>query len=109
MCMELFKSLAGVDPPQHIPYRGTVRRPPDVMSGQSINALTSTGASAKPQIEAGKVRAFGVSIFQRSFSTPDIPSIAEAGVPGYEAVQWYGFLVRPAHRRRSSRRSTASS
>jgi tripartite-type tricarboxylate transporter receptor subunit TctC len=91
MCMELFKSLAGVDL-QHIPYRGTVPALTDVMSGQ-INAMFATALSAKPQIEAGKVRAFGVSTATRSGSMPDIPSIAEAGVPGYEAVQWYGFLA----------------
>jgi tripartite-type tricarboxylate transporter receptor subunit TctC len=91
MCMELFKSMAGVDL-QHIPYRGTVPALTDVMSGQ-INAMFSTALSAKPQIEAGKVRAFGVSTASRSGSMPDIPSIAEAGLPGYEAVQWYGFLA----------------
>jgi tripartite-type tricarboxylate transporter receptor subunit TctC len=91
MCMELFKSMAGVDL-QHIPYRGTVPALTDVMSGQ-ISGMFSTALSAKPQIEAGKVRAFGVSTATRSVSMPDIPSIAEAGVPGYEAVQWYGFLA----------------
>jgi tripartite-type tricarboxylate transporter receptor subunit TctC len=91
MCMELFKSMASVDL-QHIPYRGTVPALTDVMSGQ-INAMFSTALSAKPQIAAGKVRAFGVSTATRSGSLPDIPSIAEAGVPGYEAVQWYGFLA----------------
>jgi tripartite-type tricarboxylate transporter receptor subunit TctC len=91
MCMELFKSLAGVDL-QHIPYRGTVPALTDVISGQ-INAMFSTALAAKPQIAAGKVRAFGVSTGKRSGSLPDIPSIAEAGVPGYEAVQWYGFLA----------------
>jgi tripartite-type tricarboxylate transporter receptor subunit TctC len=91
MCMELFKSMAGVDL-QHIPYRGTVPALTDVMSGQ-ISGMFSTALSAKPQIEAGKVRAFGVSTAARSVSMPDIPSIAEAGVPGYEAVQWYGFLA----------------
>lgn len=91
MCMELFKSMAGVDL-QHIPYRGTVPALTDVMSGQ-ISGMFSTALSAKPQIAAGKVRAFGVSTATRSASMPDIPSIAEAGVPGYEAVQWYGFLA----------------
>jgi tripartite-type tricarboxylate transporter receptor subunit TctC len=91
MSMELFKSMAGVDL-QHIPYRGTVPALTDVISGQ-INAMFSTALAAKPQIEAGKVRAFGVTTARRSGALPDIPSIAEAGVPGYEAVQWYGFLA----------------
>ena len=89
--MELFKSMAGVDL-QHIPYRGTVPALTDVMSGQ-INAMFATALSAKPQIEAGKVRALGVSTAKRSGNMPNIPSVAEAGVPGYEAVQWYGFLA----------------
>ncbi len=91
MCMELFKSMAGVDL-QHIPYRGTVPALTDVMSGQ-INAMFATALSAKPQIAAGKVRAMGVSTAKRSGNMPDIPSVSEAGVPGYEAVQWYGFLA----------------
>ena len=56
-------------------------------------ACSPPRSSAKPQIEAGKVRALGVSTATRSGTMPDIPAIAEAGVPGYEAVQWYGFLA----------------
>ncbi len=91
MSMELFKSLAGVDL-QHIPYRGTAPALTDVLSGQ-ITAMFSNALTAKPQIDAGKVRALGVTTATRSGTMPDIPSIAEAGVPGYDAVQWYGFLA----------------
>jgi tripartite-type tricarboxylate transporter receptor subunit TctC len=91
MSMELFKSMAGVDL-QHIPYRGTVPALTDVMSGQ-ITAMFSNALSAKPQIEAGKVRALGASTPNRSGTLPDVPTIAEAGVPGYEATQWYAFLA----------------
>ena len=91
MSMELFKSLAGVDL-QHIPYRGTAPALTDVISGQ-ITAMFSNALTAKPQIDAGKVRALGVTTATRSGTMPDIPSIAEAGVPGYDAVQWYGFLA----------------
>ena len=59
MCMELFKSMAGIDL-QHIPYRGTAPAITDVISGQ-ITAMFSNALTAKPQIEAGKVRALGVS------------------------------------------------
>jgi len=91
MSMELLKSLAGVDL-QHIPYRGTAPALTDVISGQ-ITSMFSNALTAKPQIESGKVRALGVTTATRSGTMPDIPAIAEAGVPGYEAVQWYGFLA----------------
>jgi len=93
MAMELFKSLADVDL-QHIPYRGTAPAMTDVISGQ-ITAMFSNALTAKPQIESGAVRALGVSSRKRSESMPNIPPIAEAGVPNYEATQWYG-LVAPA-------------
>jgi len=93
MSMELLKSLAGIDL-QHIPYRGTAPAMTDVISGQ-ISAMFSNALTAKPQIETGAIRALGVSGRKRSAALPDIPPIAEAGVPGYEATQWYG-LVAPA-------------
>jgi tripartite-type tricarboxylate transporter receptor subunit TctC len=93
MSMELFKSLAGVDL-QHIPYRGTAPAMTDVISGQ-ITAMFSNALTAKPQIESGAIRALGVSGRKRSEALPDIPPIAEVGVPDYEATQWYG-LVAPA-------------
>jgi tripartite-type tricarboxylate transporter receptor subunit TctC len=55
--------------------------------------MFSNVLSAKPQIQAGKVRALGASTPKRSDTVPDVPTIAEAGVPGYEATQWYGFLA----------------
>ena len=91
MSMELLKSLAGIDL-QHIPYRGTAPALTDVISGQ-ITSMFANALTAKPQIESGKVRALGVTTATRSGTMPDIPAIAEAGVPGYEAVQWYGFLA----------------
>ena len=93
MSMELFKSLAGIDL-QHVPYRGTAPAMTDVISGQ-IAAMFSNALTAKPQIEAGAIRALGVSTRKRSEAMPNLPPIAEAGVPNYEATQWYG-LVAPA-------------
>lgn len=91
MCMELFKHMAGIDL-QHIPYRGTVPAMTDVMSGQ-IAAMFSTALSARPQIDAGNVRALGLSSRKRSQAMPSVQPIAEVGVPGYEATQWYGLLA----------------
>jgi tripartite-type tricarboxylate transporter receptor subunit TctC len=93
MSMELFKSLAGVDL-QHVPYRGTAPAMTDVISGQ-ISAMFSNALTAKPQIESNAIRALGVSGRKRSQALPDISPIAEAGVPTYEATQWYG-LAAPA-------------
>jgi tripartite-type tricarboxylate transporter receptor subunit TctC len=93
MSMELLKSLAGIDL-QHIPYRGTAPAMTDMIGGQ-ISAMFSNALTAKPQIESNAIRALGVSGRKRSQALPDIPPIAEAGVPGYEATQWYG-LVAPA-------------
>jgi tripartite-type tricarboxylate transporter receptor subunit TctC len=93
MSMELLKSLTGIDL-QHVPYRGTAPAMTDVISGQ-ISAMFSNALTAKPQIESGAIRPLGVSGRKRSQALPDIPPIAEAGVPRYEATQWYG-LVAPA-------------
>jgi tripartite-type tricarboxylate transporter receptor subunit TctC len=91
LCMELFKSMAGVDL-QHVPYRGTAAAVTDVISGQ-IAAAFATALTAKPQIDAGRVRALAVSGPSRSAALPDVPTVAEAGVPGYAAMQWYGLLA----------------
>jgi tripartite-type tricarboxylate transporter receptor subunit TctC len=91
MCMELFKSMAGVDL-RHIPYRGTAPAVTDIISGQ-IQAMFANALTAKPQVDAGKVRALGVSGPKRIAALANVPPVAEAGVPGYEAMQWYGLLA----------------
>jgi tripartite-type tricarboxylate transporter receptor subunit TctC len=93
LCMELFKSMAGIDL-QHIPYKGTAAAVTDIIGGQ-IDAAFATALTAKPLIDAGRLRALAVSGPRRVAALPDVPPVAEAGVPGYEAMQWYG-LVAPA-------------
>jgi tripartite-type tricarboxylate transporter receptor subunit TctC len=93
MCTELLKSMAGIDL-RHIPYRGTAPAMTDVIGGQ-ISAMFANALTAKPQVDSGAVRALGVSGRKRSEAMPAIPPIAEAGVPDYDAIQWYG-LVAPA-------------
>ena len=91
MSMELLKSMAGIDL-RHIPYRGTAPAVTDVITGQ-IAATFANALTAKPQVDAAKVRALAVSGPKRIAALPDIPPVAEAGVPGYAAVQWYALLA----------------
>ena len=90
LCMELLKYMAGVDI-THVPYRGTAAAVTDVISGQ-IQLAFATALTAKPQVDAGRVRALAVSGPRRVAALPNVPPVAEA-VPGYEAMQWYGLLA----------------
>jgi len=91
LCMELLKSMAGIDL-LHIPYKGTAPAAADVISGQ-IAAMFATALTARPMIDSGRVRALAVSGPQRVQALPNVPPVAEAGVPGYSAIQWYGLLA----------------
>jgi tripartite-type tricarboxylate transporter receptor subunit TctC len=93
LSMELLKSLAGIDL-QHVPYRGTAAAVTDVIGGQ-IAATFANALTAKPQVDSKRVRALAVSGPKRIEALPSVPPVAEAGVPGYEAMQWYG-MVAPA-------------
>ena len=93
LSMELLKSMAGIDI-QHVPYRGTAAAVTDVIGGQ-IAATFANALTAKPQVDSGRVRALAVSGPKRIEALPAVPPVAEAGVPGYEAMQWYG-MVAPA-------------
>jgi tripartite-type tricarboxylate transporter receptor subunit TctC len=91
LCMELLKSMAGIDL-VHIPYKGTAPAAADVVSGQ-IAAMFATALTARPMIDSGRVRALAVSGPQRVQALPKVPPVADAGVPGYAAMQWYGLLA----------------
>jgi tripartite-type tricarboxylate transporter receptor subunit TctC len=88
---ELFNNLAGVSM-THIPYKGAGPALNDLLGGQ-VNMMFATATAAAPLIETGKVRALGVTTSERSPVRPEVPTIAEAGVPGYAAESWYGFFV----------------
>jgi tripartite-type tricarboxylate transporter receptor subunit TctC len=88
---ELFKSMTGVDM-QHVPYKGSGPATVDLLSGQ-VQMMFDNLPSAMPNIKSGKLKALAVTSAKRSPSLPDVPTIAEAGVPGYEAPSWFGILV----------------
>jgi tripartite-type tricarboxylate transporter receptor subunit TctC len=93
MAMELLKSKAQVDI-NHIPYRGVAPALQDILGGR-VSGMIVNVLIAKPHIEAGKLRALGVTSLQRSRSLPNVPTIAESGLPNYRALQWFG-MVAPA-------------
>ena len=91
MAAELLKHLTGIDI-VHVPYKGSSGMRTDILSGQ-IQMLFDSVPTMAPLIKAGKVRALGTSGTARSAILPDVPTIAEAGVPGFQATLWVGFMA----------------
>jgi len=91
MTGELFKLESGADI-THVPYKGTAPALIDLLSGQ-VQMLFSTMPSVVPHVKTGKLRALGVSSTKRAGVVPDVPTIAEAGVPGFEVLNWQGSVV----------------
>ncbi|ABF10851.1 tripartite tricarboxylate transporter substrate binding protein [Cupriavidus metallidurans] len=91
---ELFNTMAGTKI-EHVPYKGRAMAIPDLLGGH-ITMMFDNLPSALPVVKEGKLRALGVTSAQRSTSAPDIPTIAEQGLPGYEATSWFAVFV-PAH------------
>jgi tripartite-type tricarboxylate transporter receptor subunit TctC len=88
---ELFKSMAGIDV-VHVPFKGSGQALIDVVAGR-VSLIFDNMPSALPHIRAGKLRALGVTGSRRSGALPEVPTIAEAGVPGYESLSWSGLAV----------------
>jgi tripartite-type tricarboxylate transporter receptor subunit TctC len=86
---ELFKTMTGVEI-THIPYKGAGPMMQDLMAGQVDMAFDGMATSA-PQIKAGKLKALAVTTANRSFATPNVPTMQEAGVPGYIVTTWYAL------------------
>jgi tripartite-type tricarboxylate transporter receptor subunit TctC len=89
--MELFKSMAGVDI-LHVPYKGSTQARQDALSGQVHLAMDGL-LPVQPLIKDGRLKALALTSSRRSQSNPEIPTIAEAGVPGYVSDTWYGLLA----------------
>jgi len=88
---EMFKTLAGVDI-VHVPYKGAAPAVADLLGGQ-VDMMFDTVALSLPHIQAGKLRPLAVTTRQRSSSLPDVPTMEEAGLPGYEMAAWIGLLA----------------
>jgi tripartite-type tricarboxylate transporter receptor subunit TctC len=91
LAMELLKSMGGVDI-RHIPYKGAGPAAVDVISGQ-VQMYFFALPAGLPHIKSGKLRGLAVASTARATAAPDIPTIAESGLPGFEAMTWYGILV----------------
>ena len=91
MAFELFKAMAGVNI-THIPYKGTGQSLVDTMAGQ-VHMLFGNVLSSLTHVRAGRLRALAVTTARRSTVLPDLPTIAESGVPGYENSTWHGWLA----------------
>jgi tripartite-type tricarboxylate transporter receptor subunit TctC len=91
LSLELFCSMAHIRM-VHVPYKSSIPGMIDLLAGQ-VAVLSSPMLQAVPYVRAGRLRALGVTSARRVAAAPDIPTIAEAGLPGYESVQWYGLLA----------------
>lgn len=85
---ELFMQQAGIQA-QHIPYKGSTAALTDMLGGQ-VQLMFDNLPTALPHVKSGKLRALAVSTEQRTPLLPDVPTVAEAGVPGFEATAWFG-------------------
>ena len=88
---ELFKTMAGVDI-VHVPYKGAQPALTDLIAGQ-VQLMFATSASVIPYVKAGRLRALAVTTAQRSPSVPELPTVSEAGLAGFEATTWHGVVV----------------
>ena len=91
MAGELFKIMTGTDMTA-IPYKGSAPGIADVVAGQ-VSMSIDPGSSTFPSIKAGRLRALAVTGLQRFSQLPDLPTVSEAGVPGYESVVWFGIVT----------------
>ena len=87
---ELFKSMTGM-PMEHIPYKGRASAIPDLLGGR-VTMMFDNMPSSLPLVKDGKLRAIGVTSARRAPAAPDIPTIAEQGLPGFEAVSWFALF-----------------
>jgi tripartite-type tricarboxylate transporter receptor subunit TctC len=88
---ELFKQMTGTDI-VHVPYKGAPQAVTDVLAGH-MNMMFNSVSPIVGHIKSGKIRVLGIASLQRSPQLPDVPTISESGVPGFEAVNWFGMFA----------------
>lgn len=88
---ELFKSMAKVEM-LHVPYKGTGQAVTDLLAG-TLDVMFAPAQTVMPQVQGGKLRALAVTSARRASTLPQLPTAAESGLPGYEAVGWFGLLA----------------
>jgi tripartite-type tricarboxylate transporter receptor subunit TctC len=91
LAMELLKSMTGINV-VHVPYKGGHPALTDLLGGQ-VQAMFAAVPTSQAMIKAGKLRALGVTSLKRSPNLPDVPTIAESGVPGFSVTSWYGLCA----------------
>lgn len=89
--MEMLKRMAGIDM-LHVPYKGTAPAVTDILAG-NVSLMFNSMPSVLPQVKAGRLRGIAVGSAKRSPAAPDIPTVAEAGLKGFEYVTWYGLFA----------------
>jgi tripartite-type tricarboxylate transporter receptor subunit TctC len=92
IAMELMKNLAGVNI-THIPYKGAPQAVTDVIGGNGVQMMFNSIPPVIQHVKAGRLRVLGVSTARRSSQLPEVPTISEAGVAGYESITWFGMLA----------------
>lgn len=91
LAMELFKSMAGVDI-RHIPYKGAIPGATDLMSG-TVQMMFFTVSAALPLMNSGKLKCLAIASSRRSPSAPELPTVTESGLSGFEATTWFGVMA----------------
>lgn len=91
LAMELFKAMAGIEI-RHIPYKGAVPGATDLMAG-NVQMMFFTVSAALPLLSGGRVKALAIASTRRSTLAPDLPTVAEAGLSGFEATTWFGVMA----------------